>query len=225
MTDVQAPPPPPLAPLSTKDARAQGKAAKAYNKAQRPFYKKKRYIVPAAVIVVIIAIAAAGGGGGDSKKGVSAGVATTVPGAAPTSDKLYPNRPDAQGDDHEAAIGQAAELRGRTATVTSAVFQSSLSRYENDGYIVANVTILNRNNDAQSYNMFDWKVQTPEGQVLDATFTTADGDLASGDLVKGGTVSGNVTFKVGEAPHGEFYIIYKPDPFAADRGIWGLTIP
>ncbi len=90
---------------------------------------------------------------------------------------------------------------------------------------MADVTILNRNSDAQPYNQFDWKIQTPNGQVLDPAFTTVPNQLASGDLVGNGTVTGKVVFKVGTAPQGQFFLIYKPDPFAADRGIWGVTTP
>ena len=35
--------------------------------------------------------------------------------------------------------------------------------------------------------------------------------------------SGNVVFEVGAAK-GDFFIIYKPDPFDASRGIWKVTV-
>lgn len=50
---------------SHKDAKAQAKAAKAYAKATRPWYKKKRVVLPLAA-VAIMAMAAAGGGGDES---------------------------------------------------------------------------------------------------------------------------------------------------------------
>jgi hypothetical protein len=56
------PQPPPMTP---QEARAHVKAAKAYSKATRPLYKKKRVIVPSVlfVLIVMISIATAGGGG------------------------------------------------------------------------------------------------------------------------------------------------------------------
>lgn len=42
------------------------------------------------------------------------------------------------------------------------------------------------------------------------------------NIVKGGKVSGKVVFEVG-ATKGDFYVIYKPDPFDAARGIWKTT--
>lgn len=47
-----------------KEANAQAKAAKAYSKAQRPFYKKKRFIIPVALLV-LIGIGGVAGGSGD----------------------------------------------------------------------------------------------------------------------------------------------------------------
>ena len=44
-----------------RDARAEAAAAKAYAKAQRPFYKKKRVIIPAVLVVLAAGGAASGG--------------------------------------------------------------------------------------------------------------------------------------------------------------------
>jgi hypothetical protein len=50
-----------------RDPKAEAAAAKAYAKAQRPWYKKKRFIIPLGLIILTIA-AAAGSGGKDSSK-------------------------------------------------------------------------------------------------------------------------------------------------------------
>ena len=52
------------------DPKAHAKAAKAYAKAQRPWYKKKRFMIPLVLVVVVIVIkaAAGGGGGGDEQQ-------------------------------------------------------------------------------------------------------------------------------------------------------------
>jgi hypothetical protein len=48
-----------------RDAKAQAKAAKAYAKAQRPWYKKKRFILPLALVLLIVIISVASSGGDD----------------------------------------------------------------------------------------------------------------------------------------------------------------
>jgi hypothetical protein len=64
---------------------------------------------------------------------------------------------------------------GYTATVTTAKAESKLNDYQSAGYVVINATIANRNDKAQPYSFTSWKLQTPAGQVIDATFDTNDG--------------------------------------------------
>lgn len=56
------PPQPPAPPPSYQDSRVQAKAASAQAKALRPWYRKKRFILPSLVLLVIIVAVAASGG-------------------------------------------------------------------------------------------------------------------------------------------------------------------
>jgi hypothetical protein len=174
-----------------------------------------------AVVVgfIIIIAGIVSGGSKKSSNTVTNGSTTT----AAATQRLYPGRPDSQPKDHEAAVGQAVEFSGYTTSVDSAGFQQSISDYEHDGYIVATVTVRNRDTKAQSYNEFDFKLQTPDGQVIDPAVSLNDNELQSGDLVSGGTVTGKVGFKVGNTK-GDYFVIYKPDAFDASRGIWKVTV-
>lgn len=130
---------------------------------------------------------------------------------------LYPDRPDRQDDDHEAELGDPVRLAGYTATLTGASTEDQFG----DPVVVITVQVENRDDSAQTYNLFDWRIQTANGQVLDPTINLRDDDLGSGDLVPGGSVSGTIAFDVGP---GEYYVIYKPDPFNSARGVWGITV-
>ena len=195
------------------------KELKALAKARRPWYVKKRFWLLGVVGIIVIAGIASSGGKGDKSDNALPGAVTN-----PTSSEtaLFPGRADAQKSDKERNIGQGAELSGYTATVTAAGFKQSMSDFEKAGYVPVDVTILNRDDKAQSYNTFDWKLQTPNGQVIDPGITSGQ-SLGSGDLVSGGNVSGQVVFEVG-AQKGVFYIIYKPDAYTSDRGIWKVTV-
>ncbi|MGH9243811.1 MAG: hypothetical protein ACRD29_05740 [Acidimicrobiales bacterium] len=120
-----APPPPPADPAA---ARAQVKADKAYKKAMRPWYKKKRFMIPLAlVVVIIIAAVASGGGDDDDGEPAAAGDDTAEESGDPSDTRnlsLYPDRPDRQDEDHEAKVGDPVRLAGYTATVTGAEFNS-----------------------------------------------------------------------------------------------------
>jgi hypothetical protein len=67
-------------PNTARDARAQAKAEKAYRKAQRPWYKKKRFILAGLLVAFIVIVSAAGGG---SKSNTTA----TDPGQAASGTK------------------------------------------------------------------------------------------------------------------------------------------
>lgn len=114
MSDTSPPPPPPSGGFSAdpKQAKAQAKASKAHAKALRPWFKKKRFIIPL-VLVAIIGISVAAGGGGDDDKSPTAasddGTGTTDDGGG-ENETLFPGRPDAQKEDQERNIGGSVEL-------------------------------------------------------------------------------------------------------------------
>lgn len=55
-----------IPPMTPQEAKAQAKAAKAHAKALRPWFKKKRVIVPTALLALVAVIGVANAGGGDS---------------------------------------------------------------------------------------------------------------------------------------------------------------
>lgn len=210
-----------------REQRAEAAAGKARLKAMRPWYKKKRFILPIALVVLILIVAIASGGGDDGGDGTPGTGETQTQEDGSASDgestdaRLYPDRPDAQPEDQERAIGQSATINGLEGTVTSGAFRAQISEFETDGYLVIEVSLRNTHSEARPYNTFNWRIQTPSGQVLDPYF---GGDqLGSGDLVQDGTTSGQVTFEVGDQK-GDFYVVWKPEPFDAARGIWRVTI-
>lgn len=189
----------------------------------RPWYRKKRFLLPAAAIVLLVLIAAVSGGGNDgAETSRTGGQAATADRTAANTDTrnvaLYPDRPDRHAEDHEARVGEPVRLAGYTATVTGAELATDAF---GDRVLVVHVTVENRDERAQPYNVFDWRIQDAAGRVLDPTVSTRDDDLGSGDLVSGGRVSGTVAFDVGP---GTYYVIYKPKLFDAARGVWQVTV-
>lgn len=182
------------------------------------------------VFVLIIVLGIIGAALGSDTDGTSQGTSgdsseTTVK-PADTKRDIYPNRPDKQKDDHEAAIGEEVRLSGYTTKVVQAGWTQQLDPYVlKAGYVTTTVTIANRDDKAQRYSITDWKIITPSGQVVDASFAglADDKGLKSGDLVKGGTVTGDLAFEVGNTK-GDYFIIYDPDSFSSPRGVWKVTV-
>lgn len=240
MSDQPPPPPPPSSGGGDhRSSKADAKAAKAHAKAMRPWYKKKRWIGLIALVLLVGISAVASGGDDDDETPTAAGGGATErqdsdedsgdggdEECPPTGDDtrnqcLYPDRPDSQSDDHEQLVGGSVRLAGFTATLNSVEFQPAADFTED--CVLVDVTVENRDDSAQPYNTFDWRIQTEGGQVLDPGFCSfgADNNIGSGDLVTGGTVNGTVGFEV--AP-GTYFIIYKPDPFSSARGIWQVEV-
>src|SRR5664279_4448259 len=219
-----APPPPSGDQKDHRALKAEAKAAKAYAKASRPWYKKKRFIIPAVLVVLVVVISAANAGGSKSSKQSATTGSTADKTSNPASSRLYPRRSDAQSEDQERLIGQDAKLSGYTARVVAARYTPKLSDFETAGYVVANVSVTNRDKASQPYNLFDWKLQTSNGQVVDPTFSSDSKQVQSGDLVTGGSVKGRATFEVGKAAKGQYFLLYKPDAFDAARGVWGVRL-
>lgn len=196
-------------------------------KPKHPWFKRKRIIIPGVLLAVIIVGNVAGGTeetvkveAASGETGKSTASTTAAPEEKP---KLFPGRVDSQKKDQELNVGESAKLSGYTTTVTALGFQQSVSEYENKGYVVAEVTIENRDEKTQAYNGGDWKIQMPTGQVIDTCFCGLGAETISyGDLVTGGKVSGEVIF---EAPSkGDYYLIYDPDAGDSARGIWKVTV-
>lgn len=171
--------------------------------------------IAAAVIfglIVLGVLVSLAGGGGDEEQ---------ASGRDAQEEDLFPNRPDEKDGDKERNIGEEARLSGYTATVTAASFQPQLNEFEQDGYLVADVTLVNRDDRAQPYNTFDWKLITPGGTIIDPY--PGGEQLGAGDLVAGGSISGQLIWEVG-AEKGDYYIIYDPADFGEDRGVWRVTL-
>ncbi len=80
----------------------------------------------------------------------------------------------------------------------------------------SDVTLVNRDSTAQSYNIFSWKLQDADGGVLDSNLS---GTLSSGEVAPGGRAKGTVCFKDPEAK-GLKVLIWEPDFSSRNRAVW-----
>jgi hypothetical protein len=124
--------------------------------------------------------------------------------------------PDQQPDND-----RCADAAGAVTLDDVKVTATALQRRQ--GALCADVSYVNNNEETISFNVFDWKLQVPTGEVKDAFDSAGNPNwLGSGDLVKGGTKSGAVCY---EAPGGgQFILIYKPSFWSDARGIWVNTV-
>ena len=206
----------PNGPQTPQDAKARARAEKAYRKAQRPFYKKKRFIFPALFLLLIVIIVASSGGG--SKTTSAAGDTTTndTSGGAPCAGDYA----DKQAEDVCADANDTVTLQGLTVTATP------LKTSDNGiggRSLCTDVTLKNGSGESKDYNALDFKIQTPNGDVATASAMGVGATLGSGTLVAGGTKSGKLC-RDDATEKGQYVVIYKPNPWMDDRGVWLFTV-
>ncbi|UWX97755.1 DUF4352 domain-containing protein [Arthrobacter zhaoxinii] len=204
-------------PQNPRDARAQAKADKAYAKARRPWYKKKRFILPLALIVLIVIISIAtmsGGGGNDTADPDS----SSDPTATETSEPAFPGAQDSD------VIGQAGDpLVLGDITVTSTALSPGDSTL--GPTLCTTATIQNGSDETIDFNAFDWKLQAPSGTISNAGVTGSSNILAGGQVAPSGTATGDVCFDNAAAESGKYIVLYEPIfSFFSDRGAWINTV-
>lgn len=187
--------------------------------------KKKSWFAKHKILTVILAfiaigvIASAAGGGSKTNNSTSGG-GSSKNGSGEKTYK-FTDRADKQPKDVEVLPGETATVGGVKMTLSGVEYKTNLSDYEkaDDGktYVVADVTLENTSNKTQPYNVFDFRIQTAGGQVLDGAVSTIQ-TLSSGDMVAGGKASGKIVFQV-PVEDGHQYVIWKPSAYNADRAI------
>jgi hypothetical protein len=155
-TAPQGPAQPPV-PTDARDAKARAKADKAYAKASRPWYKKKRFIVPGALLVLIVIIAAtSGGGGGDNGTVVSDSTSTSGDKAATDDEGSADEGSASKGSaDNPYKVGQTVALEGTEYTVTGARTQKKVGGIFGEKaagvFVVVDLTIENKKNETKTF--------------------------------------------------------------------------
>lgn len=180
--------------------------------------KKHKFL--AVIIVIIIIFAVASASGSDNKDSNSSNGDSS---SSSSEEKTYKfdERADKQPKDVEVMPGEAATVDGVKMMVSGVEYKTAISDFDTaqsgKTYVIADVALENTSNETKSYNVFDFRIQTSGGQVLDGAFSTVP-TLGSGDMVTGGKATGKIVFEV-PVEDGHQYVIWKPNAFNSDRAI------
>jgi len=179
---------------------------------QKKNWFARHKVLTGILVFLLIVIVASAASGQDGTNQVS------------NTEKTYrfEDRADKQNKDIELMPNETGTLDGVKMTVTNVEYLTQINEFDvadsGKTYVLVDVTLENTGNETKPYNVFDFRIQTASGQVLDPTFSTADNQLSSGDLVSGGKVSGKVVFEVA-IEDGHQYLIWKPNAFNSARVI------
>ena len=221
-----------------RDAKAQAAADKAYRKASRPWFKKKRFILPLILVIIIIISSVSNSGNKKAADAVSvpaagqsaqaADKAAAAP--APASPAAVPSPaaaaaaaafPGAKKDD---VIGQAGDaLKLGDVTVTSAAIVNGDATL--GATLCTPVSLSNGSKGTIDFNTYDWKLQSPGGTIVDPTIVGSENMLRSGQLVSGGSTTGDVCFDNKTPESGKYVVLYSPMfKLFSSRAAWINTL-
>lgn len=113
------------------------------------------------------------------------------------------------------SVGQTVALKsGLSVTVNS--IETGLSNYDGGEIVCANVTYANSGSKSESFNVYDWKAEDPDGAQRNmAYYSNAESELSSGTLSAGGSVTGNIYFDAPVAKVLYYGSIIDSEPTAA----------
>ncbi|HEY5783462.1 MAG TPA: DUF4352 domain-containing protein [Microlunatus sp.] len=207
-------------PLSPEQAAAQARAAKAYAKAQRPWFKKKRFVVPigAAALMTVIGI---GGGGSES-------TATPQPGTSASADKpteakaTEAKATEAKAEDTakaedaakaEKAPAEKAEVAAIGDSVKSGDFKVTITKVRDGGkkvgneyvnekaqghFVLVDVKVKNNGDRADYFSSGDVKLTDDKGREFSvdemASIYVSDSNPLLEEINPGNTSKGTFAF-------------------------------
>jgi hypothetical protein len=137
--------------------------------------------------------------------------APAVPG--PAGDDAAPEQPTGGTFD----AGQAVDRDGMQITAGPL---KRVKREYGDPLLCSRITYRNTGDQEESFNAFDWKIQSPDG-VQESAYSAEKNALSSGQLAPGGTVAGDVCRK-DSGGKGEYLVIN--DQTFADAIRWKTSI-
>jgi Domain of unknown function (DUF4352) len=177
--------------------------------------KKHKILTVILAIVVLAGIGGAAGGGKTTTSNGSSPISSenksTGENKTSSNEKTYKfdDRADKQPKDVEVLPSETATVGGVKLTLSGIEYKTALNDFETADsgktYVTADVALENTSKETKPYNVFDFRIQTAAGQVLDGAFSTIT-TLGSGDMVSGGKATGKIVFEV-PVEEGHQYVI------------------
>lgn len=118
-------------------------------------------------------------------------------------------------DDVVGKAGEELAIRGVKITASEVT-----PKNDTFGNLVCSKVVLKNDGDSEvSYNVFDWKLQYPSGDIKDQSISGGD-SLNSGEIAPGGTAEGDVCFE-DNGEDGQYILISEGlFSFSSERGAW-----
>lgn len=205
-------------PLSPEQAAAMARAAKAGAKAQRPWFKKKRFVAPIGA-VALMTIIGLGGGGSESTATPQPGTAASAPAEADTAadkatdEDAAKTEEVAKAEKPKAEKPKAEKVASIGDGVTSGDFKVTISKVRDGGkrvgseylnekaqghFVLVDVKIKNTGDRADYFSSSDIKVTDQKGREFSvnemASIYVSDNNPLLEEVNPGNTSKGTFVF-------------------------------
>ncbi|MDA0158716.1 DUF4352 domain-containing protein [Solirubrobacter ginsenosidimutans] len=181
-----------------RNPKAEAKAAKAYAKAVRPWYKKKRVLIPAGLVALAMVGAATSSQSPESGSTTTTAVADTK---AAKSDKKA-----GKSEENVAKVGQTVTNAGTTYRVTTAkttkrIGDPDLLGARADGvFVVVSLELTNTKDETKTFMDSNAKLKTSDGKEYEtsdkAVMAFGDDSLMLKDIQPDLTTRGKLAFEI-----------------------------
>lgn len=177
--------------------KAAAKAAKAYAKATRPWYKKKRFIIPVALIALIVLVAALGGG---EETTAAADDTDTTSESSESTQSDDTSSAEVGSSDAPAPPGTPARNKSAQYTVDSVEVRDSLGDFGNPPagkYVVVTLSIENVKDETIQMSMEDFVLEVDGTEIASSSEAwMLDNAISYEDISPGLTKQGTIVFDV-----------------------------
>jgi Domain of unknown function (DUF4352) len=192
----------------SRSPKAEAKAAKAYAKAMRPWYKKKRVLIPAGLVVLAIVGSATSSqkSGSDSTSSTASSTVVSHTAAKHDQKAATSTAHAAKSDGKVGKVGQAVTNAGTTYKVTDVqtaktIGDPDLLGARADGtFVIVNLQLTNNKNETKTFLDSSAKLVTTDGKEYEtsdkAVASFGDDSLLLKDIQPDLTTHGKLAFEL-----------------------------
>lgn len=194
---------------------------------QQPPKKKfgcmKIGLIALAALIVLGIIIAAVSGGDDSPTVGSGDNSSQDSGSGEGSGEVAGGGVAFMGKtDKDTGANAGETITQKNVAITTTPLQTKQSEFM-PPQLCTTITIKNDGDQQQSFNMFDWKMQDPNGAAKNGMppFDNTGSGFDSGEIAPGGQTTGDLCFDGDPAvAPGEYVVLYQGNVFLSDRLAW-----
>lgn len=204
-----------------RTAKADAAAEKARAKAERPIWKKKRFILPVALLAVIVAVSL----GGDDDDVPLAGEDAQAD--EPTEAATENGSDEADDVDAGNSIGDTVSMGDLGHTLHGARFADGddiIVPDDGERWLVLDIEIDNNGDDSETVSsVMMWRLNDADNRSRDLTFSNDEQGSLDGELGAGRSMRGEIAYSVGD-DQDTWELVFEPNLFGFGQAIYSVDV-